>query len=81
MLATFDNSTAEPSSRAHHIASLPDSLDVVVLTAPELPEWQQTEMEQTRRDKGTRFIYAVDHDGLRSDWEAAGGADAAEWTA
>ena len=81
VLATFDNSTAEPSSRAHHIASLPDSLDVVVLTAPQLPEWQQTEMEQTRRDKGTRFIYAVDHDGLRSDWEAAGGADAAEWTA
>lgn len=81
VLAAFDNSTAEPSSRAHHIASLPDSLDVVVLTAPELPGWQQTEMERTRRDKGTRFIYAVDHAELRADYETAGDSDAAEWPA
>lgn len=79
VLALYDNSTAEPTSRAHHIASLPDSLDVAVLGTPELPDWQQLEMEGTRSDKGTRFVFAIDHADLRSDWEAIEADAAPEW--
>lgn len=70
VLASFDNSTLEPATRAHHIASLPDSLDIVVLQTVDLPEWQRTEMADVRTRKGTRFIYAIDCARLESDWKA-----------
>lgn len=70
VMATFDNSTVEPTSRAHHIASLPDSLDIVWFARPELAAWQAEEMRTVRERKGTRFVCAVDCAAIEAAWEA-----------
>lgn len=59
--AWFDNSQKTTFSRAHHIADLPDSIDVVGLIHPDhLAEWELKEMNAIRSDKGIKVIYTVD---------------------
>lgn len=71
VMGSFDNSVSEPTSRAHHIASLPDSLDFVILGTPEPVSWQQQEMRQVRAEKGTRFLYEIDCRAIESAWDAS----------
>ena len=65
----FDN-VAKPVSRAHHLESLPDSVDFVLMNNPEvLPEWICTERENLRTQKGIKFLYAVDFEALEAEYE------------
>lgn len=67
----YDNSEAVPYSRAHHLTVLPDSMDVISLMAPAMiQDWQIKEMNTVRADKGTRFIYDIDFDELKSAYKA-----------
>ncbi len=67
----FANDREEPASRAHHPASLPDSVDVVCLSHPEtMPGWMAREVAAMRRDKGIRTVYAVDYEAIEADYQA-----------
>lgn len=63
----FDNSQKVPFSRAHHIADLPDSIDVVGMMHPgDLADWEMKEMEKIRTEKGTKVIYTVDFESIKA---------------
>ncbi|MBR1890042.1 MAG: hypothetical protein IJ816_05385 [Alloprevotella sp.] len=67
----FDNSNKTPNSRAEHIADLPDSVDIVALTNPEaLAQWELQEIQSLRSEKNIRFIYDVDFDAIKADYNA-----------
>lgn len=67
----FDNSEKTPFTRAQHIVDLPDSIDVVGLIHPDnLKDWELKEMVQVRNDKGTKVIYTVDFESMKSAYNA-----------
>lgn len=70
VLGLFDNSVSEPTTRAHHVSSLPDSLDFVILGTPALVSWQQEEMHDVQTRKGTRFLYEIDCRTIEQSWDA-----------
>lgn len=66
----FDNSEKTPTSRAHHIVDLPDSIDVVSLTTPEdLQDWELADIEKVRNDKGTKVIFTLNFDATKLDYD------------
>lgn len=69
--AWFDNSRKSPSSRGHHINDLPDSIDVVVMMYPDsLIDRELDEINTVRQDKGTKFIFTLSYDAIKSNYEA-----------
>ena len=68
VMGSFDNSVSEPTSRAHHLTSLPDSLDFVLLEEAEPVAWQQEEMRRVQAEKGTRFLYEIDCNAIEQAW-------------
>lgn len=63
----FDNSRKAPSSRAHHITDLPDSIDVVGLIHPDnLADWELKEMDNIRADKDTKVIYTINFEAIKA---------------
>lgn len=70
VLGWFDNSIKKPFSGAQHINELPDSLDIVVLMFPEnLTDFERKEMTETKELKGTKFIYTIDYEGIKENYE------------
>lgn len=65
----FDNSEKSPSSLGQHITSVPDSVDVVVMTTPELADFERADL-QTVRGKGTRVACAVSFDDIKAVYDA-----------
>lgn len=55
----FDNTQKGYQSRADHLTDLPDSIDIVSLVSPELTLNEIEEMNQIRKDKGTKIIYTI----------------------
>lgn len=69
--AWFDNSNKTPNSRSEHFTDLPDSIDYVAVTNPEnIADWELQEMNTVRSQKGTKFIYNVDFDAIKADYNA-----------
>lgn len=67
----FDNSEKKPFSRAHHLTDLPDSVDVVVLMHPgNLAEYELKDMENIRKDKGTKIITAINFDAVKLEYDS-----------
>ena len=67
--AWFDNSEKNPASRAQHITSLPDSIDIVGLMCPsELATFEKEEIV-TLRQKGTKVVYAISYDEIKAQYE------------
>ena len=66
----FDNSQKTPSSRAHHFADVPDSLDVVVVSTPQLADFELQDKEQLA-NKGTRLFFNISYDNLLKAHTAA----------
>ena len=67
--AWFDNSEKNPASRAQHITSLPDSIDIVGLMYPsELATFEKEEIV-TLRQKGTKVAYAINYDEIKTQYE------------
>ncbi len=68
--AWFDNSLKNTVTRAHHITTLPDSVDVITLMyADNLVERELNEMNKVRQ-KGTRVIYNISYDALTEAYKA-----------
>lgn len=79
--AWFNNKEKTPFSRAHHLSVLPDSIDIVSLMHPDtLTQVELEQMEQLRKDKGTKFIFSMDFEAIKLiyDTRAADMANADE---
>lgn len=59
----FDNSEKVPFTRGQHITDAPDSLDVIVMTTPELVEFELEDIE-TVHNKGTKVYYSISYDNI-----------------
>lgn len=59
----FDNSEKVPFSRGQHIADAPDSLDVIVMTTPELAEFELEDIAAVHT-KGTKVYYSISYDNI-----------------
>ena len=63
---TFDNSEKKPFTKAQHISTIPDSVDVVALKFPrDLASWEFQEMDNVRNNKGTKFIFTIDFEAMK----------------
>lgn len=68
--AWFDNSDKAPSSRGQHMSSVPDSVDVVVLTTPaNLVSFELEDMKELQEKKGTKVVYSVDFDQIKTTYD------------
>lgn len=66
----FDNSNKSAGSQGYHIDQVPDSLDYVVLTAPDgLIDREIQEMDKLRTQKGTKSLMSFDYDALKSYYD------------
>lgn len=71
MFAGFDNSNKLPYTQAQHINAVPDSVDYVILTNPEaVTEREIKEMAEIREQKGTKTIYNVSFDDIKSQYDS-----------
>ncbi|MGN0213229.1 MAG: glycoside hydrolase family 18 [Muribaculaceae bacterium] len=69
--AWFDNSVKITYSRAHHVSDVPDSVDVISLMSPaDIMDTELAEIKQVREQKGTRFVYDIDFDAIRADYNS-----------
>lgn len=70
LMAWFDNSEKQPVSRAHHPASVPDSVDIVSLLHPdELAAWEVDEINELQQ-KGTRVIFTFSYADMLAAYQA-----------
>ncbi|MCD8071668.1 MAG: glycoside hydrolase family 18, partial [Alistipes sp.] len=68
VIGWFDNSVKVPSSRAHHITDVPDSVDIISLMYPgELADFELEDIETVRRDKAVKVIYTIDYHRLYNE--------------
>ena len=71
MMAWFDNAQAIPFSQAQHINAVPDSVDYVVLTKPEmLTEQMMKEIEEVRSQKGMKVVFQVSCEDIKVAYDA-----------
>ncbi len=66
--AFFDNSEKEPYSPVQHITNLPDSIDIVVMTTPELAEFELSDIESIH-EKGTKVYLFVSYDDIKAAYD------------
>jgi hypothetical protein len=65
----FNNSKKQPTSQGEHIAKVPDSLDFIVLDHPlSLADREITEMTELFEKKGTKVIYEIDFNAIKTDF-------------
>ncbi len=69
--AWFDNKESF-SSQADHVATVPDSIDVLVLNHPEvMTQGVLDEINAKRSDTGMQTAYVISHPAIRKSWELA----------
>jgi hypothetical protein len=74
--AWFDNSIKTATSPAHHLASIPDSIDIVVLMHPDsLSDQEIAEMKSIRENKGTKIIYNISYPDIEKLYDATVAAE------
>lgn len=66
--AWFDNSVKAPSSAAHHITNVPDSVDVISMMTPELADFEKADIE-TVHQKGTKVVYTISYDEIKTAYD------------
>lgn len=67
----FDNSHLVPNSQGQQMKAVPDSLDYLVLTAPNsINEESLKSMDYLRNVKGTKVLYAINFETIRTDYLA-----------
>ena len=60
----FDNSEKVPFSRGQHMSDVPDSLDVIIATTPDLAEFELEDIANVH-EKGTKVFYSIDRKSTR----------------
>ncbi|MCD8207362.1 MAG: glycoside hydrolase family 18 [Bacteroidales bacterium] len=63
----FDNSNKEPFSSGQHITSVPDSIDVIVMTTPALEQFELDDIAAVR-EMGTKVFFYVSYDDIESEY-------------
>lgn len=63
----FDNSEKIPFSRGQHISDVPDSLDVVIATTPDLEEFELEDIASVHK-KGTKVFYSISYDNILKEY-------------
>ena len=66
--AWFDNGVKAPSSPAHHITNVPDSVDVISMMTPELADFEKADIE-TVHQKGTKVVYTISYDDIKTAYD------------
>ena len=59
----FDNSEKVPFSRGQHMSDVPDSLDVIIATTPDLAEFELEDIANVH-EKGTKVFYSISYDNI-----------------
>lgn len=60
-----------PLNQSERLTSLPDSIDVIVLSSPsEIHPTVLSDMKKVRDDKGMKVMYQIDFDGLKAEYTA-----------
>lgn len=72
--AWFDNSEKTPASPAHHITSVPDSVDVISMMTPELSDFEKADIEAVHQ-KGTKVVYTISYDDIKAAYDELVAAD------
>ncbi|MDQ2178703.1 glycoside hydrolase family 18 [Marinifilum sp. D714] len=69
IFVSFDNQIKQPYNRAQHINVIPDSTDIVSLIYPNnLVEREIQEINETRENKGTKFVFTVSFDAIKLNY-------------
>ena len=72
VLGWFDNSAKMPASQGQNIHSVPDSLDYIVLKYPaDLNEREYKEITNLRQQKGTKVMYDISFETIKSTYDKA----------
>lgn len=65
LIGWFDNSDKSFASRAMHLNSVPDKVDIIsLMEADNLTQIELNEMATLRNDMGTKVIYTIDYDAI-----------------
>lgn len=64
-----DNSEKSPTRRYQHYTNMPDSLDAIFVTTPELASWEVQEMNDVRSQKATKFYYTISYEAILKQHE------------
>jgi len=76
IFVSFDNKEKQPCNRAQHINVIPDSTDIVSLNYPNnLVEREMEEINETRENKGTKFVFTVSFDAIKLNYTQLKGAE------
>ena len=70
---SFDNAYETAKNAAALVSYLPDSVDVVEITNPDLHEWFKRDMQKVQKDYGTRFVIRVSYDDITAPYGNAPG--------
>ncbi len=71
VILKYDNVPGIPSGQADRLSAIPDSVDYVILTAPDnLSETVISEMEKIRTEKGTKVLYRISYDDIKAGYDA-----------
>lgn len=66
IFVSFNNKEKQPYNRAQHINVIPDSTDIVSLIDPNnLVEREIEEINETRVNKGTKFVFTLSFDAIK----------------
>ena len=69
IFVSFDNKEKQPFNRAQHINVIPDSTDIVSLLFPNsLVDRELEEMNETRDQKGTKFVFTISFDAIKLNY-------------
>lgn len=64
----FDNSQKTPASQGQHITSVPDSVDVIILTTPALADFELEDIQAVHK-KGTRVAAYLSFDDIKAVYD------------
>lgn len=66
---TFDNSVKDPENTSHHVASVPDSIDIVELQYPEGLVPREIEEISELHTLGTKVVFRISFENIESAYE------------
>ena len=70
---TFDNVAATALNATALVSYLPDSVDVVEITDPDLHDWFAADMKKVQENFGTRFVLRISYDEITAPYGSTPG--------
>lgn len=70
---TFDNVASSALNASALVSYLPDSVDVVEITNPDLHDWFAADMKEVQENYGTRFVLRISYDKITAPYGSTPG--------